>query len=391
MHGRAPLPRVGRGDAERRRRARGGSDAAVPRAGGPVVARGRHDEGVERHRTRGCGRERPVGERGERLDDTDERDPHRVVRVTVRVRVDGRLEPGEHLVRASVHRHAAVRVGLPARDADRKHGRPRRDAVDPGGAAHADHQPRELGAVPLGTPRLRRVLLRAGVASRLEHVQAGQEPPLQERVAGVDAGVEQGDRDAGAVDARERDLDPSSAPRREHVGLEDRTVLRDGRRIRGADGEHPLHRRVSLEGGQEPGVEGRREPVQHAHVGLLGLDRDAAEGEPCDRPLLGVTGSGRPDPHLDLAGPPTCRAHPVGERRRTEDDDPATAELRQRATAEKTLPALRAGRLLGGGAAGSVHREQPAAEKRREREQRRGRPLRSTRTSTHRGQGSREM
>ena len=393
VHGRAPLPRVGRGDAERRRHARGGGDAAVARAGGPVVAGGRHDERVERHRPRRGRRERR--RRGTRR--TARR--HRRARSAPR-RARHRPRSGRRPPRA---RRAPDPCGrTPTRRRPRRAASPRRGSgapIAPGATPWIPAGPRTptispASSVPCrsGRPGCGRVLLRVGVAPGLEHVQAGQEAPLQERVARVDAGVEQRDRDAGAIDARERDLDPSSAPRREHVGLEDRTVLRHGRRVRRADGEHPLHRRVSLERGQEPGIEGRREPVQHAHVGLLGLDRDAAEGEPCDRPLLGVARGRRPGPHLDLARPahlpraPGRRATARGGRRSSGRRARGSGRL-PRSPCHPSAPVGSSGV----GAARPARREQPAGDERREREQRRGRPLRSTRTSTHRGQGSREM
>ena len=91
-------------------------------------------------------RERSVGERRERLHDPDERDPRSIVGVAVAVRVDGRFEPGEHLVGAPVDRHAAVRVGLPAGDADGEQRGARSDAVQTRRPADADDEPGELRA-----------------------------------------------------------------------------------------------------------------------------------------------------------------------------------------------------------------------------------------------------
>ncbi len=59
-----------------------------------------------------------VGERGERLGHPDERDPHRVVRVAVAVRVDGAVEPRDQLV-AAARRRAR---GRPRRPASRRRG-----------------------------------------------------------------------------------------------------------------------------------------------------------------------------------------------------------------------------------------------------------------------------
>ena len=107
--------------------------AMLPNVGpaSPVVPRGHDDERVERRRSLDRARERPVRERRVRLRDADERDPGRVVRVAVLVRVDRRLEPGEHLVGAGVHGVSALGVRLPARHANRQDRRARRDAVEP--------------------------------------------------------------------------------------------------------------------------------------------------------------------------------------------------------------------------------------------------------------------
>ena len=83
VHGRAPRRESDAATPSAAGAPAGSGDAAVARAGGAVVPRGRDDEGVERQRRRGCRRERRVREGGERLDDADERDPHRVVGVAV--------------------------------------------------------------------------------------------------------------------------------------------------------------------------------------------------------------------------------------------------------------------------------------------------------------------
>ena len=93
--GRAPASRIDRACGERRGRTARAADAAVGRAGRPVVAGGGDHERVESGRTGRRGGERTVGERRERLDDADEGDAGRVVGITVLVRVDGELETGE--------------------------------------------------------------------------------------------------------------------------------------------------------------------------------------------------------------------------------------------------------------------------------------------------------
>ena len=106
----------------------GRGDVAVAGAGAAVVPGRRDDERVERERPGGGARLRAVGEAGERLGERDQRDAGGVVRVAVVVRVDRALEPGDHLVAARVDRPVPERVGLPAGDADRQHGRAGRDA-----------------------------------------------------------------------------------------------------------------------------------------------------------------------------------------------------------------------------------------------------------------------
>ena len=82
----------------------GPADAPVAGPGAAVVPGRDDDERVELGRAGDRARERAVGEGGERLDHADERDPRRVVRVAVAVRVDRALEPGEQLVGARVDR-----------------------------------------------------------------------------------------------------------------------------------------------------------------------------------------------------------------------------------------------------------------------------------------------
>ncbi len=76
-----------------------------------------------------------------------------------RVGIHGRLEAREHLVGAPVDGDAAVRVGLPPRDANRQQRRPRRDTADPGRAPYTRDEPGKLRPMPLGPARQRRVLL----------------------------------------------------------------------------------------------------------------------------------------------------------------------------------------------------------------------------------------
>ena len=155
---------------------------------------------------RGAG-ERSVGERRERLDDADERNAHRIVGVAVAVRVDGRFEAREHLVGAPVDRHAAVRIGLPAGDADGEQRGARRDAVQTRpGPRTPTTSPASSVPCRSGRPGCVGFCSADGVASRVDDVDPGQEPALEERMARVDSRVEQRDRDTRPVRAREREI-----------------------------------------------------------------------------------------------------------------------------------------------------------------------------------------
>ena len=325
----------------------GPGQAAVARACGTVVAAGRDDERPERERPAAGSRERAVRERRERLDDTDERDPRRIVRVAVGVRVDGRLEAGEHLVGAGVDGDAAVRVGLPAGDPDRQQRRAGSDAVEPGGPADSDDETREPGPVPLGPSRLGRVRLGRRVAVRVEDVDPVQQPALEVRVAQVDARVELRDGHAGAVEAGDLQADPTAAGCPERLAVERRARQRGG--VRGAHGVDARDRGVALDRREKRRVDRAGEAVEHPDEGLLGVDGRAARPEAGDRPPLRRSRGGRPGPHLPLGRGSSGPADAVGERRRAQHDDPPAAELRHRPAAEQPLPARRAdGRPVGG-------------------------------------------
>ena len=128
------------------------------------------------------------------------------MRVAVAVRVDGAVEPGEQLVGARVDGVGAADVRLPAGDPDRQDRRARRDAAQAAGAARADEQPGQLGAVALDQRRVLRVgRARSSSAVVSIDVDARQHAAAQERMGQVDAGVEQRDRDAAPVEARQVD------------------------------------------------------------------------------------------------------------------------------------------------------------------------------------------
>ena len=192
-------------DRQRRGGATGTADAAVTRACRAIVARRRDDERVEPCGTGGRTSERVVGERRERLGDADERNASRVVRVAVGIRVDGALEPGEHLIGSRVDGPARSCVALPARDADRQQRRSRRNAGHAAGAARPDDEPCHLGPVPLELRRLVRPCCGESVGTA-DDVDPRCDAPAQERMRTVDARVEQRDRHAAAVDVRQPDL-----------------------------------------------------------------------------------------------------------------------------------------------------------------------------------------
>jgi hypothetical protein len=114
-----PLSQVDGADGEHIRPSTGPRDAAESRPGRPVVPHRRDDQGVEPASAGGGERKRPVCKGGERLDHPDEGDTGGIVCIAVPVRIDGTLEPGQHLVGSSVDGPASGGVALPPRDPDR--------------------------------------------------------------------------------------------------------------------------------------------------------------------------------------------------------------------------------------------------------------------------------
>ena len=170
----------------------------------------------------------------------------------------------------------------------------------------------------------------------------GQQPSLEERVARVDPRVEQGDRDARAVDAGK--LDPTRRPLAGPKASVCEGRSRDRRRVCGAHRVDAGDCRVALERRQEHRVDRRGEAVEHAHVRLLRLDGRAAPEETRRSRAAARLRRPRPGPHLRCSVARPRAPDAVGERRRPQDDDPAAAELRLRAAAEEPLPALGADR-----------------------------------------------
>ena len=139
---------------------------------------------------------------GERLDERDERDPGGIMGIAVPVRVDRALEAREQLVGARVDRVVPALVGLPAGDADREDGRAGRDPA--GDRSGPDQQPGHLGSVTLELGRIGGLRARPGIHRVADDVDPVEHVPVQVRLAEVHAGVEQRNRHAVAVDARER-------------------------------------------------------------------------------------------------------------------------------------------------------------------------------------------
>ena len=110
-------------------------------------------------------RKRPVGEGRERLDDAHEGDARRIVGVTILVRVDRELDPGEELIGAAVDRDSAGRVGLPPRHPDRQQRGAGRDPLEPARTSRARDEARHLGAVTLRPAGSGRILAGARVAA----------------------------------------------------------------------------------------------------------------------------------------------------------------------------------------------------------------------------------
>jgi len=195
---------VGRADRERIGRAARAGNAAIGGAGRPVVPDRCDHERVETKSAADRPRLGRVGEGTVGGGDADQRDPGGVVRVAVDVRVDRALEPCNQLIGPCVDGPAPGEVGLPAGDADRQHRSARRDAGDPARAACADEDAGHLGPVVLDPSRAARVDRGGRVVAAVDNVDPPQHPSAQVRLAAVDAGVEERNRDAAAVVARQR-------------------------------------------------------------------------------------------------------------------------------------------------------------------------------------------
>ncbi len=337
-------PRVHRADRERRGRSARAGDVAVACARVAVVPRRRDDERVERQRSLRGARLGPVGEAGERLGERDERDAGRVVRVAVVVRVDGAVEPGDQLVAARVDGPVPEGVGLPAGDADRQDGGAGGDAGEAGRPAAADEQAGHLRAVALDLRRVVGLRGRERVRVAPDHVDALLDAPAQIGDGGVDAGVEEGDRHAPAVDAREGDVRAVAGQRAEVVARED--LRRDRGRVGDAHRVDAGDVLVAFDDRDDARIDERGETVEHAGEAEVGAHLHSLQREPRDEELLRRERRVCPGSLLPRADDPAGGGDALRERRGAQDDDDPLADRDARSRADEPAPVGRARRRL---------------------------------------------
>ncbi len=337
-------PPVRSGDGDGVDRSPRAGDAPVARSGATVVS-GRDDrQRVEIGRARDRAGQRPVRERGVRLDHADERDPRRVLDVAVGVRVDRCLEPGEDLVRPRIDAVAALGVRLPASDANRQDRRARRDPVQAARPFRPGDDAGELGRMSLGASGDRGMGLRDPTASGVDHVDARDDALPQIGMRRVDSGVEKGDRDPRAVEPCDLEIRDGG---RQHSAVARLTRLR---RVRDADRIDPQHLTVGVEERQRGRIEAGGKPVDDARVAVLWRDPRADRGQPCEELLLLRDLGRRPGSSLLLGGAAPCRPDLLRERSRLEQHDVALRGGHRSAHSEHALPTRlvdrRRGRLL---------------------------------------------
>ena len=302
-NGRRGEAAVGGADRHGVDRAAGSRDAPVAGPCLSVVAGGDDREHVEIGRPGDRAWQRAVRERRVRLDHPDEGDARGVEHVAVVVGIDGRLEPGEDLIRARVDAVAALGVRLPAADADRKDRGARRDPVQAVRTLGPGDDPGELGRVALRPTRNRRVRLRDSAAAGVDDVDAREHAAAQVGMGRIDARVEQRDRDAGAVETRDLEIGDR---RRKHAALRLGGLrwIGDPHRV----DAHDLA--VAIEQRSGRGIQTGREAVEHACVAVLGSDPRPDRSEPREELLLLRDRSGRPRAHLRLRRSSSSRPHP---------------------------------------------------------------------------------
>ena len=238
------------------------------------------------------------------------------MRVAVGVRVDRPLEPGDQLVGAPVDGPVAGCVALPAGHADRVDACARREAGRIRGPVRADQDARQLGPVHLHVLRVARLRLRVGERVARDDVVARADAVVQERVAPVDAGVEQRDRHAAAAHAGQADAEAAARPARR---------LRR-RRVGGPYRVDAGHAGRLLDQCGRLGAEGSREAVHDAGVLELGPHADPVCSEVGDQLVLRGEDRRRPAALLALVRATAGVHDPLRERRRLQHDDHALAE-----------------------------------------------------------------
>ena len=313
-------PKIDGADRQHRRCSARAGDAAVAGTCRTIVPGGSDDERVESSRTRGSARDRAVGKTGERLRNADECDTRRVVRIAVAVRVDRSLEPGENLVRASVHRPARGRVALPPRDTDRQHRRARCNTRECAGTAGADQQTGHLRTVPLELSRLVRARSRQCAGLTTDDVDASRDATAQEGLGTIDTRIEQSDRHAAAVLVGQPDVRTlAELGARQQPGAE-------RSRVGGAHRIDACHLRGALEQRDAARVERGREPVDRARVAELGLDDDALYAQTSNEQLLRREGACTQRRSSSLGREAAGTTDSIRKRRRLQQDDDSLSD-----------------------------------------------------------------
>ena len=199
--------------------------------------------------------------------------------------------------------------------------------------------------------------------------------PAEVRLRAIDARVEQRDRDAATVEARQRDVETMAAAGLEVALGEELRGVRRG--IGAADGVDPLHFLRALEQRDRARVECRREAVHDPLEGVVGLDdedpgrRGARARAAGPRAPAPPTGAGRRRSPSRLPPAPGRRATACAGRRSSAARRPRAVAASPRA--RPTRPRCRRRPEPGQRAAAEGHEdERDRKPEERERPERRG-------------------